>query len=326
MELHQIRYFVALSRLLNFTRAAEQCHITQPALTKAIQRLEIELGGELIYRERQFTKLTELGKIVLPRLEEMLSAADAARRSADDFRKRKEPPLKIGLATNVSAALLGAIAPKIVALHPTLQIDVVEAPTAELLTLLHEGDITAALSGDLADMPERLYGWRLFEEGTVVQVSPLHPLARMQSIPPAALHEQIWIHQPDCKITARFWAKHFADLNPPKVAHRARHTSNLQEIVAAGLGIMLAPEHMPCPQSVVARTIQGDSLSRVVQLLTVSGRRRSAPLESFIRTARDYDWCEHVRVIATSNVGNAITIEETPKANRTQRAAENSPV
>ena len=43
MELHQIRYFVAVSRLLNFTRAAEQCNVTQPALTKAVQKLEFEL-------------------------------------------------------------------------------------------------------------------------------------------------------------------------------------------------------------------------------------------------------------------------------------------
>ena len=44
MELHQVRYFVAVSRLLNFTRAAEQCNVTQPALTKAIQKLEFELA------------------------------------------------------------------------------------------------------------------------------------------------------------------------------------------------------------------------------------------------------------------------------------------
>ncbi len=327
MELHQIRYFVALSRSLNFTRAAERCNITQPALTKAIQRLEGELGGELIYRERQFTKLTELGKLVLPRLEEILSAADDARRSAEDFRKRKETPLKIGLSTSVSAALLGAIAPKIVALHPTLQIDVVEAPTADLLTLLFEGEIAAALSGDLADMPGRLYDWKLFEEGTVVQVSPHHPLAKSPSIPPAALREQIWIYQPGCKITARFWERHFAGLNPPQVSHRGRHTSHLQEMIAAGLGIMLAPEHMPCPSSVVARAIQGDSLRRAVHLLIVGGRRRSAPLESFIRTARDYDWKEHVRSVAAVNSGYHAGVRAPTRAERPQRAAaENSRV
>ena len=59
MELHQVRYFVALARSMNFTRAAEQCNVTQPALTKTIQKLEYELGGPLVFRERQLTQLTD---------------------------------------------------------------------------------------------------------------------------------------------------------------------------------------------------------------------------------------------------------------------------
>ena len=51
MELHQVRYFLAVASTLNFTRAAEQCNVTQPALTKGVQKLEQELGGQLIYRE-----------------------------------------------------------------------------------------------------------------------------------------------------------------------------------------------------------------------------------------------------------------------------------
>jgi DNA-binding transcriptional LysR family regulator len=62
MELHQVRYFLAVASTLNFTRAAEQCNVTQPALTKGVQKLEQELGGQLIYRERQLTQLTDLGK------------------------------------------------------------------------------------------------------------------------------------------------------------------------------------------------------------------------------------------------------------------------
>ena len=77
MELHQIRYFMAVANTLNFTRAAKQCNVTQPALTKAEQKLEQELGGILIHRERQLTQLTELGKTVLPMLEQALASVEA---------------------------------------------------------------------------------------------------------------------------------------------------------------------------------------------------------------------------------------------------------
>ena len=61
MEMHQVRYFVALCETLNFTRAAEKCNVTQPSLTRAIKLLEDELGGPLFNRERNQTHLTELG-------------------------------------------------------------------------------------------------------------------------------------------------------------------------------------------------------------------------------------------------------------------------
>src|SRR6516164_11400089 len=68
MELHQIRYFVALCETLNFARAAEQCNVSQPSLTRAVQKLEQELGGSLIHRERRNTRLTALGELVRPML------------------------------------------------------------------------------------------------------------------------------------------------------------------------------------------------------------------------------------------------------------------
>ncbi|MBW8879876.1 MAG: LysR family transcriptional regulator, partial [Asticcacaulis sp.] len=61
MEMQQVRYFVTLANTLNFTRAAEQCNITQPVLTRAIKALEAEFGGELIRREGKLTRLTDLG-------------------------------------------------------------------------------------------------------------------------------------------------------------------------------------------------------------------------------------------------------------------------
>ena len=61
MELHQVRYFLALAKILNFTPASKQCRVTRPALTKGLQKLEQELGGQLIYRKRQLTRLIDFG-------------------------------------------------------------------------------------------------------------------------------------------------------------------------------------------------------------------------------------------------------------------------
>ena len=79
MEMQQVRYFVALAETLNFTRAAEQCSVTQPALTRAIKALEQEFGGELILREGRLTQLTELGRKMLPLLRQCYDSALSAK-------------------------------------------------------------------------------------------------------------------------------------------------------------------------------------------------------------------------------------------------------
>src|SRR5205814_5175644 len=96
MELFQVRYFLALAKTLNFTRAAEACNVTQPALTRAIQRLEEELGGPLFQRERNLTQLTELGRLMRPMLEQALAAAESAKQHAQRFRKAELASLRLG--------------------------------------------------------------------------------------------------------------------------------------------------------------------------------------------------------------------------------------
>ena len=69
MEMHQVRYFLAVAEELNFTRASERCNVTQPSLSRAIKLLEEELGGLLFHRERKSIRLTDLGHMVRPHLQ-----------------------------------------------------------------------------------------------------------------------------------------------------------------------------------------------------------------------------------------------------------------
>jgi LysR family hydrogen peroxide-inducible transcriptional activator len=93
MEMHQIRYFLAVCETLNFTRAAEQCHVTQPALTRAVQKLEDEPGGLLFRRERHLTHLTDLGRLIRPQLEQIWKETEAAKTTAKSFLKLEDAPL-----------------------------------------------------------------------------------------------------------------------------------------------------------------------------------------------------------------------------------------
>ena len=89
MELQQARYVLAVAETQNFTRAAETCHVTQPALTRAIQRLESELGGDLIVRERKRTQLTDLGKLVLPELRSMVVSGGRRTSPCEKFSEQR---------------------------------------------------------------------------------------------------------------------------------------------------------------------------------------------------------------------------------------------
>jgi DNA-binding transcriptional LysR family regulator len=290
VELHQVRYFLALARSLNFTRAAEHCNVTQPALTKAMQKLEHELGGALIYRERELTQLTDLGKLVLPMIERTLSAAEAVRVNAREFHRKDIAPLKIGLAPCTSVTLAIPILGEVARVIPGLQVELIEAPSESLSGKLLEGEISVALAGNIEGMPDRIDHWSLFEERFVILLAANHPLVAQTQIPVDSLIETAWLERVGCEIARRFWQTHFPPDARPRIAHRGRQESHLQHMAAAGLGVMLAPEHAPHLPTLVARRIAGDPLRRIVHLLAVSGRRYSPALDAFIKSARLRDW------------------------------------
>jgi DNA-binding transcriptional LysR family regulator len=92
MEMHQIGYFLVLCDELHFTRAAKRCGVAQPSLTKAIKTLEKEFGGTLFHRERGKIRLSELGRVIAPFLENLICCAQSAKREAADFNSSKSQP------------------------------------------------------------------------------------------------------------------------------------------------------------------------------------------------------------------------------------------
>lgn len=264
--------------------------MTQPALTKAVQKLEQELGGALIHRERHLTQLTELGKMILPTLEKILAAAEAVRLQARGYQKKTIAPLKIGLVPSVSAALITELLLELARIIPDLRVDLREADANGLVAMLLDGEINVALVGDAVELPERIDHWLLFEERYVLVVSRKHPMATQTVIPLHDLHEAVFLERIGCDVAGRFKQACFADHPGPKVVHRSDQERHLQQMASAGFGAILAPEHAPRLPSLTAIPIEGDPVRREVQLLAVAGRQHSPALDAFINVARLRDW------------------------------------
>src|ERR1700749_2379790 len=106
MEMHQVGYFLAVTRTLNFTRAADECNVTQPSLTRAIKQLEAELGGDLFRRERPAAQLTELGQRMHPLLKQCYEAAAGAPQLASSFKGGEIGALRIALTHSIDLSLI----------------------------------------------------------------------------------------------------------------------------------------------------------------------------------------------------------------------------
>ena len=97
----QIRYVLAVPQTLNFTKAATNCNVSQPALTKAVKTLEAELGAPLFHREGRRILLSEFGQSMLPHLQHIMDEAETTRSLAENFRLLNRVPVRIGVMSTI---------------------------------------------------------------------------------------------------------------------------------------------------------------------------------------------------------------------------------
>lgn len=144
MELHQVRYFLAVCETMNFTRAAARCHVSQPSLTRAIKVLEVELGGPLFNRERGNTHLTELGRAVQPHLREVAAQTLAARGSAAALLTLEDARLPLGVGFGFALDHVQPGLRAFAATYPEVAVELHEADAPALHAAMRQGEIDVA--------------------------------------------------------------------------------------------------------------------------------------------------------------------------------------
>src|ERR1051325_9504757 len=202
MEMHQIRYFLAVAETLNFTKAAEQCHVTQPALSRAIQQLEGEVGGLLLRRERTLTHLTDLGRLMRPYLEQILRQAEEAKQQAKGFLTLDKADLRLGVLNSIGplnfTSFLGSFHHR----HTGIRMVITEGSPVRLIELLQQGELEVAIMAQPVAYPERFDADVLYSERFMVAFPPGHKFAALAGIRPSDMDGQSYVLRLSCEYRA----------------------------------------------------------------------------------------------------------------------------
>ena len=143
LDTHALTLFCAVARCLNFRQAAEQLHMTQPPLSRAIRLLEERLGTRLFERDTQGVALTQAGRTLLPQALHILDLLDIAQTS---LQQDSAPArLRLGLTSSVEAGLFRPLLAALDKQLGTMRLELTAAPSPRLVTAMRKGQLDAAL-------------------------------------------------------------------------------------------------------------------------------------------------------------------------------------
>src|SRR3984893_10957732 len=181
MELHQLRYFCAVARAGNFTRAAEDQHVAQPSLSQQIRKLEDELGAKLFDRFPRFARLTDFGKAFLPKAGEILRQVGQARTEIQEMSQAEVGTVIVGAIPTIAPYFLGPALARFARRYPAVSISVVEEITPILLERLHNGHVDIVALA-LPAPGQELISEELFREPLFAALPEDHRLAARKSL------------------------------------------------------------------------------------------------------------------------------------------------
>ena len=292
MEMQQVRYFIAVARTLNFTRAAEECNVTQPALTRAIKLLEHELGGDLIRREGRHSHLTDLGNKMLPMLTQCYEAALAAKAFAKAVSKGEISMLSIALAQSIDSELVMPSLREMYAAFPGIQLKLKRGSAAEIATMLKAGEVDLAMGGPLGESWDRIQAWPMFTESFDLIVGSDHAFAMRNSVEldvELFREERFLLHSGSDLTEHELEQLRVAGIDCQN-AHEIQSSRDLEAMISAGFGVGIAPRYALGSGNLHHLDFAALDLRRTIAVYLVAGRPRTPEATALLNLLRGRDW------------------------------------
>jgi len=290
MEFNQVRYFLNLAETLSFTEAAIRSGVSQPTLTRAIQRLERELGGTLVYRDGKDTRLTALGRSIQSEFSEIMEREQRVRAiSLNQLRGRRET-LTLGIVNTIAPALITRFVAHALSRMPMLELVLQPITHDEGIEHLLGGQIDGCFCSDPIAGNNKVATVEMFRERLLLAMAEGHALASRTSISLPDFAEQPYLDRVQCEFRSRV-IRHLRDRSIIMVPRlRSEREDLIQQAVAEGVGVCMLPERSVIVAGLTLRPVETLDLSRTIAFQSISGSGTAAALRQLRALVEHYTW------------------------------------
>jgi LysR family hydrogen peroxide-inducible transcriptional activator len=287
LNLHSLEQFVALARTRNFTRAAEELHLSQSALSRAIQKLEDQLGQPLFERKPREVVLTDLGELLLERAREILQfAEDTFAELAEAGRRGR---IRLGAIPTIAPYFLPGLLSRFAELQPQVTVAVQEDTTEVLIKRCSHGELDLAIVA-LPILARQLEVEPLFDEELLLVLPTGHPLAKAKKLTMEAVeaHPFVMLNEAHClsENIASFCRQQSVQ---PVTVERTCQLATVQELVALDHGVSIVPEmarRFDLSDRRVYRSFSGERPTRTVAMMWNPARFQGQAVKALMQQVR----------------------------------------
>lgn len=262
MDTRQLRHFVALAETLNYHRAAERLHMSQPPLSASIRKLEEQLGVRLFERTRRGTSLTTAGAAALEDARRALFHTEQFGRTALAAANGEAGTLRIGFVGSATYALMPQVMPLFRQRYPAVQLELIESTSSRICSMVDNGDIDAGLLRFPLTQTGRVQIAPIERDVFVVALPAEHALARRRRLTLADLAQEPFVlysaqEVPGLHAMAMLACQQAGFV--PRVQQEAVQVQTVVSLVESGLGVALVPSvaMRHATRNIVFKPLQG---------------------------------------------------------------------
>jgi len=245
VTLRQMRVFAAVARHLSFTRAAQELHLTQPAVSQQVSLLETEVGMPLFARTSRAVRLTAAGEVLVPLAQRILADVEMAQAELDALAGLRRGMLRLGLIQAAASAIdLPAVLGDFHRRHPDIEFEVRSEPSAAMVAAVGAGSLDLAVIGLTGErLPSALRSELLAREPLVAVMAPHHPLAGQRTVEVAELvQDRQFIHLRRGTGIRQHVDEAFARAGvPPQAGLEVGQVQDMISLAAHDVGVTIVP-------------------------------------------------------------------------------------